>query len=136
MNDPKAPILVARIELTPIIRRLEAATSRLEDMASAIVEAPKTNGALPAIATPAGGAAAASEPAAPKTVTEPLPPMIEDFDTFIETTVKKYVNLSNEIGGPVAEQVYRPCWKYSQQADISDRHRKSCKHLLRNGDSS
>jgi adenylyl cyclase-associated protein len=106
MADPEAPVIVTRIELTPIIRRLEAATSRLEDMASAVVEAPKTNGASPVVAAAAPAAAVASQPAAPKTVAEPLPQMIEDFDTFIETAVNKYVNLSNEIGGPVAEQVH------------------------------
>jgi adenylyl cyclase-associated protein len=105
MDDPGAPVIVARIELTPIIRRLEAATSRLEDMASAITEAPKTNGTLPPATSPAGVAAVASQPAALKTVAEPLPQMIEDFDVFIETAVKKYLSLSNEIGGPVAEQV-------------------------------
>jgi adenylyl cyclase-associated protein len=106
MDESEASVIVERIELTPIIRRLEAATSRLEDMASAITEAPKTNGAMPPVSTAAGVAAVASEPAAPKKVVEPLPQMIEDFDTFIETAVKKYVNLSNELGGPVAEQVW------------------------------
>ena len=106
MDNPETPVIVTRIELTPIIRRLEAATSRLEDMASAVVEAPKTNGASPAVTATPPAAAAASQPAAPKKVLEPLPPMIEDFDTFIDTAVKKYVDLSNEIGGPVAEQVH------------------------------
>jgi len=103
MDDDEAPVIVTRIELTPIIRRLEAATSRLEDMASVVVETPKTNGALPAVT--AAAPAAAAQPAAPEKVEEPLPPMIEDFDSFIETAVKKYVGLSNEIGGLVAEQV-------------------------------
>jgi adenylyl cyclase-associated protein len=106
MDEPPPPVIVSRIELTPIIRRLEAATSRLEDMASAVVEAPKMNGASPAVTTAAPAAAVASQPAAPKKVAEPLPQMIEDFDTFIDTAIKKYVDLSNEIGGPVAEQVY------------------------------
>lgn len=106
MDEPPPPGIFSKIELTPIIRRLEAATSRLEDMASTVVEAPKTNGASPAVTAAAPAAAVASQPAAPKRVAEPLPQMIEDFDTFIDTAVKKYVNLSNEIGGPVAEQVY------------------------------
>lgn len=106
MDEPSHPVIVARIELTPIIRRLEAATSRLEDMASAVVEAPKTNGALPAVTAAAPAAAVASHPAAPKKVAEPLPLIIEDFDVFIDTAVKKYVDLSKDIGGPVAEQVH------------------------------
>jgi len=114
MDEPPPPVIVSRIELTPIIRRLEAATSRLEDMASAVVEAPKTNGASPAVTAAAPAAAVASQPAAPKKAAEPLPQMIEDFDTFIDTAVKKYVNLSNEIGGPVAEQVYSQVSSTSQ----------------------
>ncbi len=106
MDNPSAPVNVVRIELTPILRRLEAATSRLEDMASAIVEAPKTNGASPAATAASPAAVVASLPAAPKKVAEPLPQMIEDFDTFIDTAVKKYVDLSSGIGGPVAEQVH------------------------------
>lgn len=98
--------------LTSLLRRLEAATSRLEDMASAIAEPPKTNGTLPAEtskAAPVVVAAAASKlpsPPAPKPIAEPLPQIIEDFDSFLADSVQNYVKLSNEIGDVVAEQVY------------------------------
>jgi adenylyl cyclase-associated protein len=115
MDGHEAPVIVTRIELTPIIRRLEAATSRLEDMASAVVEGPKTNGASPPVTAAAPAAAATSQPKAPKKVAEPLPPMIEDFDSFIETAVKKYVDRSNEIGGLVAEQV-NSCVSYASES--------------------
>jgi adenylyl cyclase-associated protein len=41
----------------------------------------------------------------PKPIPEVLPESVEDFDAFISGTVKKFVNLSDEVGGPVAEQV-------------------------------
>jgi adenylyl cyclase-associated protein len=132
MNEPLPPVIVARMELTPIIRRLEAATSRLEDMASAVVEAPKTNGASPAVTATAPVSAMASQPAAPKKAAEPLPQIIEDFDTFINTALKKYVDLSNEVGGPVAEQV-RSYDSVLLKPNVLNRRRKFYVHLPDNG---
>lgn len=84
-------------ELTYHIHRLEAATSRLEDMASAVVEQPpKINGQAPT--------ASAAVSIAPPTPVESVPESVEDFDTFMSTTVAKYVTLSNAIGGPIAAQ--------------------------------
>lgn len=105
MDDPPAPVIIDRIELTPWINRLEAATSRLEDMASSVGDAPKTNGASPTVSAPTAAAAVRPQPVTPQKVAEPLPQTVEDFDAFIDTAVKKYVDRSNEIGGPVAEQV-------------------------------
>jgi len=50
------------------------------------------------------------QPAAlpPKPASEPLPESIEDFDDFLNTSVKKYVDLSNEIGGSIKDQVLLP----------------------------
>ncbi|KAK0102814.1 hypothetical protein ONS96_005449 [Cadophora gregata f. sp. sojae] len=90
--------------LTTLIKRLEAATSRLEDMASSSVEIPAINGApTPAPTGPLPAPPVAKAPS-PKPVQEALPESVEDFDAFIAGTVKKYVNLSDELGGPVAEQ--------------------------------
>ncbi len=108
MDDKVLPT-VSRIELTSILRRLEAATSRLEDMAASTIDLPKLNGAAPTPAptgplpAPPTTSRAATEP--PKPIPEALPESVEDFDTFISGTVKKYVSLSDEVGGPVAEQV-------------------------------
>jgi adenylyl cyclase-associated protein len=105
MDDKVVPT-IHRAELTAIISRLEAATSRLEDMASATVETQKTNGAAPpptAPLPPAPVAAAVREP--PKPPPEALPESVEEFDSFINGPLKKFVNLSDELGGPVAEQV-------------------------------
>ena len=41
----------------------------------------------------------------PSQEVEVLPAAIEDFDSMIESVVKTFVNVSEEIGGLVAEQV-------------------------------
>ena len=94
--------------------RLEAATARLEDIASSTIELPQ---AVPNLQqsvsstapTPVPAAAPAPSPAAPKTAppapaAEPLPESIEEFDAFLEGAVAKFVELSNKRGGLVAEQ--------------------------------
>lgn len=93
-------------ELTSAINhRLEAATSRLEDMAAPF-EGPKagTSTAAASIAPPEPPKAAAIA-APPPPVVEPLPQAIEDFDVIINEDVKKFVDLGQKIGGLVAEQV-------------------------------
>ena len=105
MDDKVVPT-IHRVELTAIIHRLEAATSRLEDMASATVEPPKTNGAAPPPVIPLPPtpvAAAVAE--VPKPLPEALPESVEEFDAFLTGPLKKFVNLSDELGGPVAQQV-------------------------------
>lgn len=103
-----SPILVP--ELTTFLHRLEAATSRLEDIASATVEPPKANGEAPTPAPtgplPAPPSAATATPEPAKAAVAPiLPQSVEEFDLFITGALKKFVNLSDEVGGPVAEQV-------------------------------
>ncbi|EKD19647.1 uncharacterized protein L3040_002010 [Drepanopeziza brunnea f. sp. 'multigermtubi'] len=90
--------------LTTLIKRLEAATSRLEDMAASSIDLSAVNGAptpAPTGPLPVPPVAKAAEP---KPVVEALPESVEDFDAFINGPVKAFVNLSDEIGGPVAEQ--------------------------------
>lgn len=99
---------VSTAELTRIIRRLEAATSRLEDIASSTLEPTKVNGAPPTSAPtgPLPPLPVVNEvPPTPKAVLESLPESVEDFDSFLNGAVKNYVSLSNELGGPVAKQV-------------------------------
>jgi len=99
--------------LTALVHRLEAATSRLEDIASATIEPPKSNGASPSSAPVAAPlpptVPATSEPVKPKA--EPLPESVEEFDSFISGPVKKFVTLSEELGGPLAQQVRYSCRK-------------------------
>ncbi|TPX08468.1 uncharacterized protein E0L32_010085 [Thyridium curvatum] len=97
--------------LTTLIKRLEAATARLEDIASSTVELPQAVPALQqTLASPQSGLSASSTPAPaaapapPKQPAEPLPESIEEFDDFVESAVGKYVELSKKIGGVVAEQ--------------------------------
>ena len=108
MDDKVLPT-VSRTELTAILHRLEAATSRLEDMAASTIDLPKLNGApstpAPTGPLPAPPTASRAVSEAPKPVLEALPESVEEFDAFVSGTVKKYVNLSDELGGPVAEQV-------------------------------
>ncbi|KAH7137090.1 adenylate cyclase associated N terminal-domain-containing protein [Dactylonectria estremocensis] len=95
--------------LTTLIKRLEAATSRLEDIASS-TDAPKdaldsnppiaSPPALTTVSTPPAAAAAAP----PKLAVEPLPESVEEFDSFLNSAVDKYVKLSNQLGGLVAQQ--------------------------------
>ncbi|KAI9777196.1 MAG: hypothetical protein M1839_009039 [Geoglossum umbratile] len=95
---------------TTLIKRLEAATSRLEDMAHATVDpSAATNGSF-AIAAPGAALAGTGTQAAPPPAVqtapppEPLPEAIGDFDGLISGVVQKYVSLSEGLGGLVAEQ--------------------------------
>ncbi|KAI4257699.1 MAG: hypothetical protein LQ352_001539 [Teloschistes flavicans] len=94
--------------LTTLIKRLEAATSRLEDMVPTISDPSATlNGvaSLPESGLTAPGADIRGGPASsPKLAPAPLPPAIDDFDALINGDVKTFVNMSEEIGGLVAEQ--------------------------------
>ncbi|TVY14883.1 Adenylyl cyclase-associated protein [Lachnellula arida] len=107
MDDKVLPT-VSRTELTAIIHRLEAATSRLEDMATSSIEIPKLNGVAPTPAPtgplPPPPTISQTPPQPPKPVQAPLPEVVEDFNTFLAGSVKKFVNLSDDIGGAIAEQ--------------------------------
>ncbi|KAL7785964.1 adenylate cyclase associated N terminal domain-containing protein [Trichoderma ceciliae] len=89
--------------LTTLIKRLEAATSRLEDIASS-TELPKDVPGLGQPATPLSDTAVAPLPPTLKEPQEALPESIEDFDVFLNTSLDKYVKLSNHLGGVVAQQ--------------------------------
>ncbi|KAE8452627.1 hypothetical protein EG329_013886 [Mollisiaceae sp. DMI_Dod_QoI] len=114
MDDKVVPT-VSRMDLTAIINRLEAATSRLEDMAASAIDlngapTPAPTGPLP---PPPTTARAAPEP--PKPIQEALPESVEDFDAFISGPVKKYVNLSDELGGLVSEQASAVLRAFAEQ---------------------
>jgi adenylyl cyclase-associated protein len=84
-----------------LLGRLEAATSRLEDIASS-TELPKDVPGLAQPATPQSETAATPLPPAPKEPQEPqeaLPESIEDFDVFLNTSLDKYIKLSSQLGG-------------------------------------
>ncbi|KAK4861909.1 hypothetical protein LT330_003047 [Penicillium expansum] len=92
---------------TTLIKRLEAATSRLEDMAmsyddssapKSLTGSPSSVSAIPPPPKPS------PPPPPPAPVAAPVPPQIQDFDALIEGDVQNFVNLGEKIGGLVAEQ--------------------------------
>ncbi|KAL8298584.1 hypothetical protein RB597_006647 [Gaeumannomyces tritici] len=88
--------------LTTLIKRLEAATARLEDIASSTIDLPH---AVPTLQTTAATPGAPPAPAAaPAPPTEPVPESVEEFDALIASSTSPYVKLSEKLGGPVAEQ--------------------------------
>ncbi|RYO92001.1 hypothetical protein DL764_008204 [Monosporascus ibericus] len=117
--------------LTTLIKRLEAATSRLEDIATSTNELPQIVPALTepvppsshdsdATASPAqhrssSTPAPAAPPAAKAALPEPLPESIEEFDAFINTSVDKYIKASNKLGGLISEQASKVLEGFKQQ---------------------
>ncbi|EOD48797.1 putative adenylyl cyclase-associated protein [Neofusicoccum parvum UCRNP2] len=106
-----SPTHVPDDALTRLALRLEAATSRLEDIASSSFEKPSALDAAPGAQQAAfAGAPARSSlpPAAPSAPAAPakaeLPPMLAAFDALLDNELKEFTDLSKKIGGPVAEQ--------------------------------
>ncbi|KAH8894033.1 hypothetical protein GQ53DRAFT_744803 [Thozetella sp. PMI_491] len=113
--------------LTTLIKRLEAATARLEDIATSTVELPQAVPALQqTLASPHSGASSASTPAAvpppapaaPKLPPEPLPESIEEFDAFIAGSVQKFAKISSAIGGLIAEQAQKVLQGFNEQRNF------------------
>lgn len=111
MDEHVVPV-VARTELTAILRRLEAATSRLEDMAATTADSAETGSsantnakAVGAPPTPAPTGPLPPPPTIQKPVVEELPASIQEFDTFLSGAVKNFVALSKSLGGPQEDQV-------------------------------
>lgn len=93
--------------LVTLIKRLEAATARLEDIASSTIELPQAVPTLQPTVASLQSVSSASTPATPPPPpppTEPLPESIDEFDAFISQSVEKYVKLSKNIGGLIADQ--------------------------------
>jgi adenylyl cyclase-associated protein len=111
---PASPNSNQNNPLTAIIRRLEAATSRLEDIASssttfeALDNGKIAQGNAPRASAPnLPGTAVAGSPAieAPKPTAPELPPAIKEMDELIEGEVKKFVEASKGIDPLVEGQV-------------------------------
>lgn len=94
-----------------ILSRLEAATSLLESIVAPNLgdASASTNGTTSNDEAVLAAGGRADQPRgvtpSPQPISEPLPPAIEDFDTIIAEEVQAYANMSEEIGGLVAEQV-------------------------------
>ena len=92
-----------------ILGRLEAATSRLEDLVPTIGDPSLTTDGAHLLSGQGPSADQALDQArSPSRHMETLPPVIDDFDAIINGQVKSFVNMSEEIGGLVAEQVLPP----------------------------
>ena len=85
--------------------RLEAATSRLEDMVPSLGDGSASPNEISAGQPQYNDDHARGASPAVKHEVETLPPSIDDFDAMINGDVETYVNMSEEIGGLVAEQV-------------------------------
>jgi adenylyl cyclase-associated protein len=90
-----------------MVRRLEAATSRLEDIASTALPnssdgAASLNGAS-TDATP-GVTAASTSTSTPKLVAESAPPAIEAFDELVNSDLKNWLELSGKLGSVIEGQ--------------------------------
>jgi adenylyl cyclase-associated protein len=110
--------------------RLEAATSRLEDIAQSSFEPPQTAPGLqqlgtapkppaPTSAPPAPGSTATPQtaiaPSPPAAAPEPVPESIEEFDSFISQSLGNWLKLSNAMGGLVAEQAAKVVEAFKEQ---------------------
>lgn len=97
--------------------RLEAATSRLEDMATSHPESPQalpqqTTESSRSVADAAGASSRDAAPSAPLPPpptprAEPEPQMIEEYDSLIESTVVPFTKQAEALGGVIAQQVAR-----------------------------
>ena len=100
------PVQVKDSALTQLISRLEAATSRLEDIASSAETLPTTNGTTGAPSAPPPSGPLPQPPTGQKEAPkQELPQSIEDFDTLLNGDVKAWTDLSRSLGGVIAEQV-------------------------------
>lgn len=88
---------------TTLIKRLEAATSRLEDMA-ATFDGPTPTAAIAAPSQETAPQATPKATPAKAPTPESLPRAIEAWDNIINREVKDFLEISHQIGGPVAAQ--------------------------------
>ncbi|KAK4193678.1 adenylate cyclase associated N terminal-domain-containing protein [Podospora australis] len=109
-----------------LIKRLEAATSRLEDIAQSAIDSPPQSSFTPSVtSTPPPPSKSAPPPAPPSAppaapvviapIPTPAPPppaaakvdlpeTVEEYDAFIGSSLDKWLKLSSKLGGVVAEQ--------------------------------
>lgn len=113
--------------LTQLFPRLEAATSRLEDLASSSgsLENPRSPGIIPVGGTgaTASSAAALTQPSASKNVapdpvqpvTPPLPPTVSEMDELLNGEVKNFVSAGEGIDPLVEEQALSVAKAFADQ---------------------
>ena len=90
-----------------LLRRLEAATSRLEDIASSS-QSDGTTRSTHASSVPITGAASVNGEGARASALSPaeeLPPVIEEFDQLLQDDLKPFSDIGQKLGGLIADQV-------------------------------
>lgn len=109
------------------LSRLEAATSLLESIVDPNLgdASASTNGMTLNDKAVLGVGGSMDQPrgmtSSPQPTPEPLLPAIEDFDAIVAEDVQAFANMSEEIGGLVAEQVGLPHYRNPSElcADVS-----------------
>lgn len=111
------PVPLPGDRLTVALTRLEAATSRLEDIAStsAGFDANPPNGAS---APPAAAAGAATTASPPVKAAESLPASVEAFDAIINTDLKPWLELSSKLGNVIDGQAKAVQQAFTAQRDF------------------
>ncbi|KAI9727322.1 MAG: hypothetical protein M1828_006941 [Chrysothrix sp. TS-e1954] len=95
--------------LTTLIKRLEAATSRLEDIASTSQPESATKGLQPSGAAVTGAASVngdgvGTHQPSGALAAEDLPRSIEDFDALLQDDLKPFSDLGQKLGSVIGEQ--------------------------------
>ena len=95
--------------LAKLIHRLEVATSRIEDIASAAQSSQPFDQAKDALQSPNERPTSngESKPLHPPVDSVVLPAAVLAFDTMLQDDLKPFADLSEQLGGLVAEQVRR-----------------------------
>ncbi|GKT50232.1 adenylyl cyclase-associated protein [Colletotrichum spaethianum] len=118
--------LIKRTSVANLETRLEAATARLEDIATSTIELPQAvpslNQSVPSPPTASNASALPPPPpqatAAPQAPPEPVPESVEEFDQFIATSVDKYVTISKQLGGLIADQAAKVLQGFQAQRNF------------------
>lgn len=92
--------------LTTLIKRLEAATSRLEDVASSTIQLPVIDGAQGHSHPIPSTILSEKNVENYNYVPEELPDSVREFDAFISGSVQKFVKASEDLGDPISEQAH------------------------------
>ncbi|GJN88596.1 hypothetical protein Rhopal_001562-T1 [Rhodotorula paludigena] len=103
--------------LNALLKRLEAACSRLEDVA--LTHA--SSGGVPSSASAVSGAhlaAPVAAPAPPPKGAEQLAPAVQAFQDLVDGPLTAYVDLSKELGGLIAEQAQQVANGFLAQKDF------------------
>lgn len=116
-GNPVSKLPPGNNPLSSLLHRLEAATSRLEDIASSAQPSDAPPHGLPAMGSKAPASASAPElptsspqtsmqtvRAPPEPVADPLPASLRDMDTLIDTEVAAFIASSKGIDKLVEEQ--------------------------------